>query len=101
MEAKEFKAGEFVQIVGRDLEKDGILEGSYLYLAGDTFIPETPDDIYLYRKVFVAAKVIDYHIQADSKPFLVTAKNFGTIDEGELELLNAVYEADFKEESDE
>lgn len=98
MEAKEFKAGDFVTIVGTDLEKDGIPEGSHLYLAGDTFIKETPDDPYLYRKAFVAARVIDHHIMADEKPFLVTAKNFSEVESWTLAALVAMYESDFKED---
>lgn len=100
MEAKEFKAGEFVQIVGKDLEENGIPEGSYLYLAGDTFIRETPDDAYLYRKAFVAARVVDLHIQAEEKPFLVTAKNFAEVGEFELAALVSMYEQDFGEDDE-
>jgi hypothetical protein len=98
VEAKEFKAGEFVAIVGDNLEENGLPEGTYLYLAGDTFIRESEVDPYLYRKAFVAAKVIDMHIQADEKPFLVTAKNFIEVAELELAALQAVYEGDFKGE---
>jgi len=100
VEAKEFKAGEFVQIVGKDLEENGIPEGSYLYLAGDTFIRETPDDAYLYRKAFVAARVVDLHIQAEEKPFLVTAKNFAEVGEFELAALVSMYEQDFGEDDE-
>lgn len=98
MEQIEFKAGDFVTIVGKDLEKDGIAEGSYLYLAGDTFVRETPDDAYLYRKAFVAARVQELHIMADEKPFLVTAKNFSAVEDWELAALQAMYESDFKDD---
>lgn len=100
MEAKEFKAGEFVEIVGGSLEKDGLPEGTVVYLAGDTFIREREDDPYLFRRAFVAAKVVDYHIQADDKPFLITAKNLGEVDEGELAVLTEVYLADFGGDED-
>jgi hypothetical protein len=100
VEAKEFKAGEFVAIVSDNLEENGLPEGTYLYLAGDTFVRESEVDPYLYRKAFVAARVVDMHIQADEKPFLVTAKNFIEVAELELAALQAVYEEDFGGENE-
>lgn len=96
--AIEFKTGDFAQVEGVELEEHGIPEGSFLYLAGDVFIRESEDDPYLFRKAFVAARVVDYHIQADEKPFLITAKNLVDIDPGDLDTLVATYEDDFKEE---
>lgn len=101
MEAKEFKSGEFVRVVGDELKENGIEDGTYLYLAGDTFIREREDDPYLFRRAFVAAKVVDYHIQANDKPFLITAKNLGEVDEDELAVLTEVYLADFGGDEDE
>lgn len=100
MEAKEFKSGEFVRVVGDELKENGIEDGTYLYLAGDTFIREREDDPYLFRRAFVAAQVVDYHIQADDKPFLITAKNLGEVDEHELSVLTEVYVADFGGDED-
>lgn len=101
MEAKEFKSGEFVRVVGDELKENSIEDGTYLYLAGDTFIREREDDPYLFRRAFVAAKVVDYHIQADDKPFLITAKNLGEVEEHELAVLTEVYLADFGGDEDE
>lgn len=98
--AIEFKSGDFAQVQGTDLEEHGIPDGSFLYLAGDTFIRECEDDPYLFRRAFVAARVLDLHIQADEKPFLITAKNLIPVDPDYLPTLVAVYEDDFKEESD-
>ena len=98
--AIEFKSGDFVQVQGKDLEENGIPEGSFLYLAGDTFIRET-EDLYLYRKAFIAALVVDYHIQADEKPFLITAKNLASVSDEDLGTLTATYEADFKDDDGE
>lgn len=100
MEVKEFRAGEFAEIVGQALEKDGLPEGTAVYLAGDTFIRESEEDPYLFRRAFVAAKVVDYHIQAEEKPFLITAKSLGELDEHELAVLNEVYLADFGGDED-
>lgn len=96
----EFKSGEFVSVASKELEKHGIYEDSYLYLAGDTLVPETEDDPYLFRKVFIAARVVDYHIQAHEKPFLVNAKHFAKLPESEVAMLQAVYEEDFKSEEE-
>jgi hypothetical protein len=95
--AIEFKSGDFAQVEGNDLAEHGIPEGSFLYLAGDTFIRETEDDPYLFRRAFVAARVIDYRIQADEKPFLITAKNLIDVSEEDYGVLLATYEADFGE----
>lgn len=100
MEVKEFKAGEFAEIVGGHIEKDGLPEGMVVYLAGDTFIRESEDDPYLFRRAFVAARVLDYHIQADEKPFLITAKSLGEVDEDEVAVLTEVYVADFGDDQD-
>lgn len=96
--AIEFKSGDFAQVEGTDLEENGIPEGSFLYLAGDTFIRETEDDPYLFRKAFVAARVVDFRIQVDEKPFLITAKNLIDVSEEDYGVLRATYEADFGEE---
>lgn len=93
-EAVEVKAGDFVQVIGKNLEKDGIKQGSYLYLAGDTLIRET-DDPYLYRKVFVAARINDYHIQAEEKPFLVAGASVCHVDDDEEVRLTTIYNEDF------
>lgn len=101
--ATEFKSGDFAQVEGNDLEENGIPHGSFLYLAGDTFIRETEDDPYLFRRAFVAARVVDYHINVDEKPFLITAKNLIDVSQEDSAVLLATYEADFsdKEETDE
>lgn len=90
----EVKAGEFVQVVVDTLEKDGIPKGSYLYLAGDSLIRET-EDPYLYRKVFVAARVNDYHINAEEKPFLVAGTSVTHVSDEEEVRLTEVYNEDF------
>lgn len=91
----EVKAGEFVEVVVNTLEKDGIPQGSYLYLAGDTLVRETPDDPYLYRKVFIAARVKDYHINAEEKPFLVRGESLTHVTDDEEIRLTAIYNEDF------
>ena len=90
----EVKAGEFVQVVVDTLEKDGITKGSYLYLAGDSLIRET-EDPYLYRKVFVAARVNDYHINAEEKPFLVAGTSVTHVSDEEEVRLTETYNEDF------
>lgn len=105
MEAKEqpfeFKAGMFAAIVGDGLEADGLSDGSYVYLAGDTFIRETEEDPYLFRRAFIAAQVVNYHIQVEEKPFLITAKDLDDVGEVALAALTETYEEDFKGEDDE
>lgn len=90
----EVKAGEFVQVVVDTLEKDGIPKGSYLYLAGDSLIRET-EDPYLYRKVFVAARINDYHINAEEKPFLVAGSSVTHVSDEEEVKLTETYNEDF------
>lgn len=91
----EVKAGDFVEVVVDTLEKDGIPQGSYLYLAGDTLVRESEEDPYLYRKVFVAARINDYHINAEEKPFLVTGASLVHVSDEEELLLTATYNEDF------
>ncbi|QHJ80637.1 MAG: hypothetical protein [Bacteriophage sp.] len=91
----EVKTGEFVEVVVDTLEKDGIPQGSYLYLAGETLVRESEQDPYLYRKVFVAARVKDYHIDAEEKPFLVRGESLVPVTQAEYERLDTVYREDF------
>jgi hypothetical protein len=89
------KAGDFVEVVVSTLEKDGIPQGSYLYLAGDTLIRESEEDPYLYRKVFIAARVNDYHINAEEKPFLVRGESLIHVTDDEEIRLTTIYNEDF------
>jgi len=98
--AIEFKTGDFAQVATADLEEHGIPAGSFLYLAGDSFIRECEEDPYLFRRAFIAARVIDYHIQANEKPFLITAKNLIDVSEEDEKALTAMYVEDFSEDDD-
>lgn len=95
MEVKEFKAGEFAQINGSALAKDGLPDGTLVYLAGDTFIRECEEDPYLFRRAFLAAHIHEYHIQVQDKPFLITAKDLGPVEDFELAILEEAYLEDF------
>lgn len=92
---EQVKTGEFVEVVVGTLEKDGIPQGSYLYLAGETLVRESEVDPYLFRKVFIAARVKDYHIDAEEKPFLVQGASLVPVSQAEYERLDAVYKEDF------
>lgn len=91
----EVKTGEFVEVVVSTLEKDGIPQGSYLYLAGETLIRESEVDPYLFRKVFIAARVKDYHINAEEKPFLVAGTSVTHVSDDEEVKLTETYNEDF------
>ena len=91
----EVKTGEFVEVVVDTLEKDGIPQGSYLYLAGETLIRESEVDPYLFRKVLIAARVKDYHIDAEEKPFLVRGESLTHVTDDEELRLTTVYNEDF------
>lgn len=91
----EFKAGQFAVLEGEGLAKDGLPGGTIVYLAGDTFLRESEDDPYLFRRAFLAAKVVEYHIQVQDKPFLITAKHLARVEDFELAALTEAYEADF------
>lgn len=95
MEPIEVKAGQFVEVTVDTLEKDGIPQGSYLYLAGDTLVREDVNDPYLYRKVFVAARINNYHINAEEKPFLIAGSSVVPVPEFEAARLENVYKEDF------
>ena len=91
----EVKAGDFVEVVVDTLEKDGIAQGSQLYLAGDTLVRESEVDPYLYRKVFVAARINDGHINAEEKPFLVRGESLVRVTDEEEVRLTTIYNEDF------
>ncbi|MNN96040.1 hypothetical protein D3C81_2149560 [compost metagenome] len=54
----------------------------------------------MFRRAFVAARVVDLHIQANEKPFLITAKNLVDVSENDLGALVATYEQDFGEDEE-
>lgn len=95
----EVKAGEFVEVMVDSLEKDGIPKGSYLYLAGDTFVP-VEGEAYKFEKVFIAARIKDNHINTDEKPFLVSGKSLMGLPEMVSKVLIEQYEKDFCEEGE-
>lgn len=92
---KEFKPGDFATISGNELAKDGLTDGMIVYLAGDTLLRESEEDPYLFRKAFLAAEVQEYHINVQGKPFLITAKNLGPVEDFEQAILEEAYEEDF------
>lgn len=89
--------GQFVKVINDNFVEYGIEKGSYLYLAGSTFIPEKEQDPYLYRLVFTAARVVDGHIQADEKPFLIQGSSVELAEEDKVEEFQRLYEEDFGE----
>lgn len=88
-------AGDFALVNDDSMAEFGIEKLSYVYLAGDTLIPNKEEDPYSYRKHFIAARVVDNHIQADEKPFLVDPKVLEKVKGLDLVKLTSQYELDF------
>lgn len=95
MAIEAIKAGDFALVISDKLAEHGIEKLSYVYLAGDTLLPESEEDPYLYRKYFIAARVVDHSIQANEKPFLVNAVDLEKVKGLDLAKLTSQYELDF------
>ena len=62
--------GDFCEVVDSELSYYGIKKGDLAYMAGSSDQPT--EDPYTFRRKFIAAKVVDGHVDNDNKPVSYT-----------------------------
>ncbi len=73
--------GKFCRMTTNRLEEEvGLSEGDVVYVVGFTFMP-LKDDPYNYRKIFAVTKVVDDHLNPETKPVAVDASGMEPVDE--------------------
>lgn len=90
--------GMFVTVKGSRYVDYGIEGGDLVYVAGEMMTPITEKDPYLYRKLFIAAKMVDGHVQASEKPLSMDGVNLKPVSKSKQKKLYAQFEKDFHKE---
>lgn len=74
----------------------GILKGDLIYVAGDTMVAVDEKDPYAYRKIFLAARTEDGHVDAVAKALTMDAINLKPVSKAKQKELYALLEKDFE-----
>lgn len=78
----------------------GIKKNDLIYVAGDTMVAVDEKDPYAYRKIFLAARTNDGHVDAQAKALTVDAVNLNPVSKSKQKKLYAQLEEDFKKEEE-
>jgi hypothetical protein len=73
----------------------GLQKGDIVYIAGEMMTALTEKDPYLYRKLFIAAPVLEGHVQAEDKPLSMDGINLKAVSKSKQKKLYAQFEKDF------
>ena len=80
--------------LNRAYEEENLAEGDVVYLCGEGYAPETEDDPYLHRKLYVVARMDGDHVLVDNKPLLIRGNSLEALPEERQEELRAVFMED-------
>ena len=75
------EVGKFCVVTNDNLIDHNIGKGDIVYVAGDIFVPESEEDIYLMRRVYLGAKMSGDNIQAQGGAFTIDGKSLEHVDE--------------------
>jgi len=89
------EVGMFATVKGSRYVDYGIQGGDIMYVAGEMMTAITEKDPYLYRKLFVAARVVEGHVQAADKPLSMDGTNLKPVSKNRQKKLYAQFEKDF------
>lgn len=91
------EVGQFCKVMNSRYVDYGIKKYDIVYLAGEMMVPLKEEDPYLHRKLFVAAYVVDGHVQGDKKPISVDGLTLGPVSKPKQAELKAIMEEDFSQ----
>tara|TARA_R110000823_G_C15952958_1_gene502531 strand:+ start:15086 stop:15388 length:303 start_codon:yes stop_codon:yes gene_type:complete len=91
------EVGKFYKVNNSRYVEYGIKKWDIVYLAGEMMLPLKEEDPYLHRKLFVAAYVVDGHVQGDKKPITVDGLTLTPVSKVKQEELKAMMEEDFSQ----
>lgn len=97
------EVGQFATIDAADNELDryGFSSGDEVYLAGDAIVNVSADDPYQLRRVFIAARVVDGHVNLDDGGFTFDGLRLTPVDDKRQQELDFIKGVDFGEEDQE
>lgn len=101
MKQKQVEVGDFVKLLDGSFGQYGVKKGDIIYVAGDAIVAVSEKDPYAMRRIFVAAKVNDGHIDVKSNPFTVDGKRLEAVSKAKQAELNAIRKSDFEDKVEE
>ncbi len=90
------EVGQFCYIKCSRYVDYGIKKGDLIYVAGDTMVAIDEGDPYLHRKIFLAARTDDGHVDAKAKALTVDGVNLKPVSKSQQKKLYTQLEEDFK-----
>ena len=78
----------------------GIKKGDLVYVAGESMVAVDEGDPYAYRKIFLAARTNEGHVDATAKALTMDAVNLKPVSKSKQKQLYAQLEEDFKQEEE-
>ena len=92
------EVGKFCTVMNDNLEEHGICKGDIVYVAGDMFVPESEEDVYVMRRIYLGAKMDGDRIKALDGAFTISGHSLEHVDEFTQTRLDKQRVADFSEE---
>lgn len=91
--------GKFYKMKNDSMAEYGFPKGCPIYIGGSGFVPDSKNDPYKFRLVFVGVTVKDGHIAVGEKGFTVDGKNLRKCTKRELSVLEANKDEDFRDQA--
>jgi len=94
---KMVEAGMFCRVLNSNYSQYGVKKEDVVYIAGDGMVAVSEADPYAYRKIFVAALMVDEVVDAESGGFTIDGKSLKPCSKAKSARLQAIHEAAFAE----
>lgn len=94
------QVGNFVEVLNDNLADHEVLKGDILYIAGDAVVNVSEEDPYVLRRILVAARVKDDHINIADNAFTIDGLSLKAVDEFTQKRLDQVKVFDFSEKAE-
>lgn len=75
------EVGKFCVVTNDNLVEHGIAKDDIVYVAGDLFVPQSEEDIYLMRRIYLCARMEGDNIKAEGGAFTIDGTSLQHVDE--------------------
>ena len=99
--SKVIETGQFCTIRGAKYCDYGFKNGETVYVAGEFMSPVDEKDPYAFRKLFIAAKMVDGHVKAEEKPMSIDGLNLKAVSKKKQKELYEAFSNDYQQEEEE
>lgn len=94
------EVGQFCNVKCSRYVDYGIQKGDLIYVAGESMVAVDEGDPYAYRKIFLAARTNDGHVDAQAKALTIDGVNLKPVSKSKQKKLYAQLEEDFAQEEE-